>query len=221
MMKLLIFVAVLAYAQASMGNIPNAGSIFSSTESTPLPPEVDDMKVRQYFADSCEERLNEHIKYEFFASQVYLSMSTYLSRWDVALPGFAKKFRGFSDEEREHGIIIMNYINKRGGLAKMPLVLDVSEYRSQIESNHWGDIMNVLQVALKTERLVNHRLVDFVRTCADKQNYHMENFIDDTFLTEQVDAIHELGRMITEIKMIGTSHLDNYGLYQYDQRLLK
>lgn len=221
-MKFVILIlGLFAACEASMGNPPNSGSIFTNGDSTPLPPEVNEIKVRQYFSDVCEERINEQIKYEFMASQIYLSMSTYLSRWDVALPGFSKKFRAMSDEEREHGIKLMDYINKRGGIAKMPLSVDVSEYRTQIESNHWGDIMNVLLTALKTERLVNHRLVDFVRTCANTQNYHMEDFIDGVFLTEQVDSIHELGRMITEVKMIGSSHLDNYGLYQYDKQLLK
>merc|ERR1711915_343294 len=49
------------------------------------------------------------------ASYVYLSMASYFNRDDQALHGFAKFFQKSSDEERDHGMKLMEYQAKRGG----------------------------------------------------------------------------------------------------------
>ena len=42
-------------------------------------------------------------------------MATYFERDDVALHGFAKRFRENSDEERAHAMKLISYQNMRGG----------------------------------------------------------------------------------------------------------
>merc|ERR1712108_105821 len=46
---------------------------------------------------------------EFYASYVYLSMSSYFNRDDQALHGFAEHFKTESGEERAHGMKLMEY----------------------------------------------------------------------------------------------------------------
>ena len=41
--------------------------------------------------------------------------AAYFDRDDVALPGFAKRFRENSDEERGHAMKLIEYQNMRGG----------------------------------------------------------------------------------------------------------
>merc|ERR1712211_137376 len=52
---------------------------------------------------------------EFYASYVYLSMSSFFNRDDQALHGFAEHFKKESNEERAHGMKLMEYKTKRGG----------------------------------------------------------------------------------------------------------
>ena len=52
---------------------------------------------------------------ELYASYCYLSMAAYFARDDVALHGFAKRFRSASKEEREHADLLIDYQNMRGG----------------------------------------------------------------------------------------------------------
>merc|ERR1712107_882507 len=52
---------------------------------------------------------------EFYASYVYLSMSSFFNRDDQALHGFADHFKKESNEERAHGMKLMEYQTKRGG----------------------------------------------------------------------------------------------------------
>merc|ERR1712218_511921 len=56
-------------------------------------------RIRQNFHEECEALINKQINMELYASYVYLSMSYYFARDDVALHGFAKYFKKNSNEE--------------------------------------------------------------------------------------------------------------------------
>ena len=66
-------------------------------------------KIRQNYREECEALINKQINMEFYASYVYMSMSTYFDRDDVAYPGLATFFKKSSDEEREHGEKLIKY----------------------------------------------------------------------------------------------------------------
>merc|ERR1711890_176005 len=72
-------------------------------------------KIRQNYHEECEAMINKQINMEFYASYVYLSMGSYFNRQDQALHGFGKHFMGEFEEERKHGIKLMEYQTKRGG----------------------------------------------------------------------------------------------------------
>merc|ERR1712224_880467 len=72
-------------------------------------------KVKQNFHSDSEALINKQINMELYASYVYLSMSAYFARDDVALHGFSKRFRAASKEEREHAETLIDYQTMRGG----------------------------------------------------------------------------------------------------------
>merc|ERR1712007_426814 len=94
-------------------NFQTSTSSSSSTSQTPRRPSVKMAvsKIRQNYHEDCEEQINM----EFYASYVYLSMSSWFNRDDQALHGFAGHFKTESGEERAHGMKLMEYQNKRGG----------------------------------------------------------------------------------------------------------
>merc|ERR1712111_228042 len=95
-------------------------STFSSTSQTPRTTTTVKMavsKIRQNYHEDCEALINKQINMEFYASYVYLSMSSYFNRDDQALHGFADHFKKESNEERAHGMKLMEYQTKRGGRA--------------------------------------------------------------------------------------------------------
>merc|ERR1711997_1212082 len=96
----------------------NQTSTFSSsTSQTPRATTVEMAvsKIRQNYHEDCEALINKQINMEFYASCVYLSMSSYFNRDDQALHGFAEHFKKESGEERAHGMKLMEYQTKRGG----------------------------------------------------------------------------------------------------------
>merc|ERR1712203_1330192 len=81
-------------------------STFSSTSQTPRRT-TDKMavsKIRQNYHEDCEALINKQINMKFYASYVYLSMSSWFNRDDQALHGFAEHFKKESGEERAHGM---------------------------------------------------------------------------------------------------------------------
>merc|ERR1712032_324560 len=81
----------------------NQTSTFSSsTSQTPITTTVEMAvsKIRQNYHEDCEALINKQINMEFYASYVYLSMSSYFNRDDQALHGFAAHFKTESGEER-------------------------------------------------------------------------------------------------------------------------
>ncbi|XP_072348660.1 ferritin heavy chain A-like [Scyliorhinus torazame] len=72
-------------------------------------------QVRQNYHKDCEDAVNKQINLELYSSYVYLSMSSYFDRDDVALRHFAEFFKEQSHEEREHAEKLMEFQNKRGG----------------------------------------------------------------------------------------------------------
>lgn len=207
-----ILASILLVQYGSCGFSSNtwASSAFSSSTTDP------DLKVKMYFDSECETKLNEQISEELIASHIYLSLAHYFARADVALYGFNKFFKKMSDEERDHGQIIMNYVNKRGGTISMTGSLTFP-YANELSTGDWKSALDAMKTAMKLEHHVNRKLVENVHACAVKHDdAHLQDFIEGTFLTEQVDSIKELGDYITKITRLG----DSVGLHMFDEFLM-
>merc|ERR1711974_327662 len=89
----------------------------------------------------------------FYASYVYLSMSSYFNRDDQALPGFSSFFQKSSDDERAHGMKLMEYQAKRGGRV-------VFQDIAKPSSMEWGTPLEAMEAALELEKTVNQSLLD-------------------------------------------------------------
>ena len=105
-------------------------------------------RIRQNFKEESEALINKQINMEFYASYVYMSMSTYFDRDDVAYPGLTAFFKKSSDEEREHGEKLIKYQNKRGGKV-------VFQDIAKPSTTEWGTPVDALEAALELEKTVS------------------------------------------------------------------
>lgn len=69
-------------------------------------------------------------------------------RDDIALSGLHKYFKSASDEERGHGMILMEYLNKRGGRIVLTDVFAP-------EKQEWSSVLEAMSAALELEKKVN------------------------------------------------------------------
>jgi len=166
-------------------------------------------QCRQNYHSESEAGVNRQINMELYASYTYQSMSFYFDRDDVALPGFAKFFKKSSDEEREHAEKLMKFQNKRGGRV---VLQDIKKP----DRDEWGTGLEAMQVALQLEKSVNQSLLDLHKVCSSHEDAQMADFIESEYLSEQVDAIKEIGDHITQLKRVGPG----LGEYTYDKESL-
>merc|ERR1711881_227485 len=151
-------------------------------------------KIRQNYHEDCEALINKQINMEFYASYVYLSMSSWFNRDDQALHGFAAHFKNESGEERAHGMKLMEYQTKRGGRC---VFQDIAKPTTM----EWGTPLEAMEAALELEKTVNQSLLDMHKG-ADG-DAHLCDFLEANFLDEQVDAIKEISGWITKLKRTG------------------
>jgi len=164
---------------------------------------------RQNFAKECEEALNQQINMELYASYVYLSMSYYFDRDDIALPGFAKFFAKMSDEEREHAQKLMKYQNIRGGRIVLRNV-------DKPSLDEWGTGLQAMQSALELEKNVNQTLLDLHTLANGNSDVQLCEFLETNYLQEQVESIKQLSDYITNLKRVG----NGLGEYMFDKETL-
>jgi len=166
-------------------------------------------RCRQNYHAECEAEVNKQINMELYASYVYMSMSYYFDRDDVALPGYSKFFKKNSDEEREHAEKLMKFQNQRGGR----IVLQNIQKPPQDE---WVSGLAALEAALELELAVNQSLLRIHGIAGGHSDPQMCDFIETHYLTEQVEAIKELGDLITQAKRCGTG----LGEYMFDKETM-
>jgi len=159
--------------------------------------------IRQNFHESVEAAINKQINMELFASYVYMSMSSYYQRDDVALFGMAKWCKEQSDEEKEHAQKLMKYQASRGGRVVLATI-------NPPETQEWGGALKGLSEALELEKKVNQALLNMHKLASDHSDAHMTNFLEANYLDEQVDSIKKLSDMITSLKRAGTTGLGEY-----------
>merc|ERR1711876_112051 len=154
----------------------------SSTSQTPRTTTVEMAvsKIRQNYHEDCEALINKQINMEFYASYVYLSMSSY--------------FKTESGEERAHGMKLMEYQTERGGRV---VFQDIAKPTTM----EWGTPLEAMEAALELEKTVNQSLLDMHK--AADGDAHLCDFLEANFLDEQVDAIKEISGWITKLKRAG------------------
>merc|ERR1712208_211488 len=165
-------------------------------------------KIRQNYHEECEAMINKQINMEFYASYVYLSMGSYFNRHDQALHGFGSHFMGESEEERKHGIKLMEYQTKRGGRV-------VFQDIAKPSTMEWGTPLEAMEAALELEKTVNQSLLDLHKVAGDKGDGHLCDFPESEYLGEQVEGIKAIGDLITKMKRAG----DGLGLHIMDKEM--
>uniref|UniRef100_UPI00398EE6AD ferritin heavy chain-like n=1 Tax=Pristiophorus japonicus TaxID=55135 RepID=UPI00398EE6AD len=159
----------------------------------------------------CEDAVNKQINMELYSSYVYLSMSFYFDRDDVALRHFAEFFKEQS-HEREHAEKLMEFQNRRGGRI---ILADIKKP----EQDEWSNGLELMQRALQMEKNVNQSLLDLHKHSIERTDPHLCDFLETHYLDEQVKMIKKLGDHITNLKRLGAPE-NGLGVYLFDKHML-
>ncbi|KAI9498374.1 ferritin-like superfamily [Zychaea mexicana] len=165
--------------------------------------------AKQNFATASEEAINQQINTELQASQVYLSMSAWAQHTSVALPGLEKYFRESAQEERDHAQTLIDYCNMRGGKVILRAL--------QAPETDWKSAKNAIESALQLEKDVNKSLLNLHKIADGNNDPQMCDFLENKYLSEQVQAIKKLADMVTQLTRVG----EGLGVYLWDQHLYR
>jgi len=165
-------------------------------------------KIRTNFHANSEALINKQINMELHASYVYMSMAAYFDRDDVALHGFAKRFRENSDEERDHAEKFIKYQNMRGGRV-------VFQDVAKAKTDDWNSALSAVEASLELEKKVHESLLEMHKVADSHGDAQLTDFIEGEYLKEQVEAQKEIGDLITKMKRAG----DALGLHIIDKEL--
>jgi len=155
--------------------------------------------VKGVWTKEFEELINIQISNELHAFYEYYNMSLYFSRGDVGLDKLSNYFKKMSDEEKDHADKLCEYQIKRGGEV---ILLDIKEPEFNINNN---DILEAFEKSLCMEKKIYSNLLDMYSHA--EKDPHFASFIESVFLDEQISAIHDLNKIISNIKRIGNNNI--------------
>ena len=155
--------------------------------------------------EKLQKAVNDQITAELWSSNLYLQMAFYFEKegWD----GFAHWMHKQSDEERNHAIMLANYLAKRGGEAKVNMI--------DVVPNGWGSLKEVFANVAEHERHVSRLIDDLVDVASAEKDKATQDFLWG-FVREQVEEEASVDAIVNKIERCGDS-----GLIFLDSELAK
>lgn len=155
--------------------------------------------------EKLQKAVNDQITAELWSSNLYLQMAFYFEKegWD----GFAHWMHKQSDEERNHAIMLANYLAKRGGEAKVNMV--------DVVPSGWGSVKEVFANVAEHERHVSRLIDGLVDVASAEKDKATQDFLWG-FVREQVEEEATVDAIVNKIERCGDS-----GLIFLDSELAK
>ncbi len=159
------------------------------------------------FSKRMQEALNEQIKIEAESSQVYLAMAS----WAEIQPGIdnvTSFFYKHSEEERQHMLKLIHFVNERGGFATIPALP-----QPQLT---FPSIKHAFAALLKHEMFVSQSINKCVDIALEEKDYATHNFLQ-WYVAEQIEEEALARTMNDKLELIGD---DKSGMYMFDRDIL-
>lgn len=151
------------------------------------------------------QALNKQIASEFSASNHYLAIAAYFAK--QSLDDWAGFFFRQAEEERMHGMKILNYLIDNDAEVHLPAV---AEARTDFD-----DALKAVSSALESEHKVTRQFNDMAAIASDNKDYRGLQFLQ-WFISEQVEEEATMGKLMDLVK----SGLNLFQAQQYIPKLL-
>ena len=152
---------------------------------------------------SIEQALNNQIRIEAESSQIYLSMACWAEV--QGLEGVAQFMYKQSDEERQHMLKLVKYVNERGSHAK------ITELKAP--KTTFGTFKEMFEELYQHELFVSNSINELVHITLGEKDYSTHNFLQ-WYVAEQIEEEAQAKTILDKINLIGE---DRGGLYLFDR----
>jgi len=167
------------------------------------------------WAEKCQDAVNKQINLEYWASYQYDYMWSYFDKSDVGLSNIATYFKKAGDEEREHAHKLMEYQNLRGGNVVLTDINNMSLDYLNTPSNK-NSLLISFEKALEMEQVVYKSLLEVHQVASEENDPQFADFLEGTYLNEQVEALNQITKYISQLRIIGQN---GHGIWNFDQNL--
>ncbi|TRZ46422.1 ferritin [Robertkochia solimangrovi] len=150
-----------------------------------------------------EDALNNQVKVEAESSQIYLAMACWAEV--KGLEGVADFMYAQSDEEREHMLKLVKFINERGGHAQISAL--------KAPGVTFNSFQEMFQLLHDHEVFVSGSINDLVHITLEEKDYATHNFLQ-WYVAEQIEEEAMAKTILDKINLIGD---DKGGLYLFDR----
>lgn len=152
------------------------------------------------------DALNKQIKLEGDSSQLYLAMASWAET--KGLEGTANFLYSHADEERQHMLKLVKFVNERGGKAFVPQIEEPKQ--------DFTTLKEVFTAILKHEIFVSESINEIVFLTFENKDFPTHNFLQ-WFVSEQIEEEKLARNVLDKLEMIGE---DKGGLYLFDRDIV-
>ena len=135
------------------------------------------------------DRLNEQIGNEFAASQQYVAVAVHYDAH--TLPRLAAFFYRQALEERNHALMMVQYLLSTGAGAAIP---GVAAPRTD-----FADLADPVRLALEQEKKVSDQVSELAALARDEGDYPSEQFMQ-WFIKEQVEEVASMSALLDVVE---------------------
>jgi len=138
--------------------------------------------------------LNEQFGKELYASNLYLSISSYFE--NQSLEGFANFFIVQSDEEHGHAMRIFDYLHDVDAKIEMPAIAKPPD--------KFKSTVHAFEETLKQEKQNSKDIYTLVKQSLKDNEFATHTFLQ-WFVSEQVEEEASIKRILEQLNMIGNN----------------
>lgn len=142
------------------------------------------------------QAFNQQIGNEMGASMQYIAIASYFD--SETLPQLAAFFYRQSEEERQHAMKFVKFINDVGGRVRIPELPAPKDDFASAEA--------AVAAALEWEQEVTRQIYDLVEVAKEDRSYVAVRFLD-WFVEEQLEEVTTMNDLLAVIRRAGADRL--------------
>src|SRR4029453_7182138 len=135
------------------------------------------------------DALNQQVAREFAASQQYVAIAVHYD--DETLPGLAAHFYRQALEERNHAMMLVQYLLDSGETVRIPAVVE--------PQNDFPEAIAPVALALQQERTVTDQIVRLAALAREENDLVGAQFMD-WFLKEQREEVASMSALLAVVE---------------------
>ncbi len=155
--------------------------------------------------DKITELINTQINREFYSAYLYLGFSTWFE--DTGLTGFANWYNVQVQEERDHAMLFLKYLQNNGGRPSLQTI--------ECPKQNFENPRQLLEATMEHEKYVTRLIHDIYNTAFEEKDFRTMQFLD-WFVKEQGEEEKNAEDLIKRWDLFGG---DPKSLYMLDNEL--